>query len=138
MIQASPKKTIHRQAIAADDEFLSMLDKINRVNVSIRKTIQLNNIFRDNRCRLRCECTTRWSATYLVLESIKRAYDNGLVIHFNRYNEPARNEDTANSIEVTLQDIETYMQILLPAYQWTIALQSVNSSIGDIVPGNLT
>ena len=34
-------------------------------------------MFKDKCCRLRIENLTRWSSTFLMLESIKRAYDRG-------------------------------------------------------------
>ena len=114
-------------------ELEDILAKINSVNASIRRTIQVNNIFKENRCRLRCECLTRWSSSYLVLESVKRAYDKGLINHIDRYNQNDRED---NVFPISLEDIETYLQILLPAYQINLSFQSVNSSIGDVLPGN--
>ena len=69
-----------------------------------------------------------------MLESVKRAYDKGLLIHAN----DARERDEQNNeldFPVSLQVIETYMQILMPAYRLSLSLQSVNSSIADVLPG---
>ena len=112
-----------------------MFDRINSVNASIRRSIQINNIFKEKRCRLRCECITRWSSAFLVLESVKRAYDKGLIIHIDRYNQ--NNQTTENGFPISLEDIETYLQILMPAYQINLSFQSVNSSIGDVLPGEI-
>ena len=110
-----------------------MLNKINNVNASIRRSIQINNIFKENKCRLRCECITSWSSAYLVLESVKKAYDKGLIIHLERYN--MENNTENNEFPISLQDIETYLQILMPIYQMNLSFQSINSSIGDVLPG---
>ena len=36
---------------------------------------------------------------------------------------------------VAIEDIEEYIQILMPAYQLNLGLQGSNSSIGDVLPG---
>ena len=106
-----------------------MLSRINNVNASIRRSIQLNNILKEYKCRLRCECIT---SAYLVLESVKKAYDKGLIIHLERYN--MENNTENNEFPISLQDIETYLQILMPIYQMNLSFQSINSSIGDVLP----
>lgn len=59
-----------------------------------------------------------------MLESVKRAYDRGI---FN------------GEIEcpVDLETIETYIQILAPAYRVSIGLQKTSSTISDILPSIL-
>jgi hypothetical protein len=81
-----------RQAFELHEEFRDILKKINKCNSYIRNTIKLNKvnyfnvsfndktntikkIFKDKKCRLRIENLTRWSSTFLMLESVKRAYD---------------------------------------------------------------
>ena len=76
-----------------------MFDRINSVNASIRRSIQINNNFKEKRCRLRCECITRWSSAFLVLESVKRAYDKGLIINIDRYNQ--NNQNTENGFPIS-------------------------------------
>jgi hypothetical protein len=39
-------------------------------------------MFRIKKCRLRLENLTRWSSAYLILESVKRAFDAGLFDEF--------------------------------------------------------
>ncbi|RNA38909.1 hypothetical protein BpHYR1_038624 [Brachionus plicatilis] len=60
------------------------LKKLNLVNSHIRKSIQLNKTFNKSKARLRLENATRWSSAFLMLESVKRAYDKEL---FNEENE---------------------------------------------------
>ena len=104
----------NRKAISSHTEFKHMLEIINNVNASIRRSIQLNNVFKENRCRLRCECVTRWSSAYIVLESVKRAYDKGLIVHIDRYNAAINQEN--NIFPISLNEIEAYLQILSPVY----------------------
>ena len=65
-------------AIESHQDFQDILTSLNTSNATIRKKIHLNNAFKLNKCRLRCECVTRWSSAYLVLESVKRAYNKGM------------------------------------------------------------
>ncbi len=59
-----------------------------------------------------------------MLLSVKKAYENG-----------AFDGDVTCPIPYDL--IEVYIQILLPAYQFTLSLEGSNSSIADVIPGVL-
>jgi hypothetical protein len=78
-------------------------------------------MFKDKCCRLRIENLTRWSSTFLMLESIKRAYDRGA---FND-NFPC---------DIDFKTIEIYLQILKPAYKLSIKFQKNSSNIAHIIP----
>ena len=78
-------------------------------------------MFKDKCCRLRIENLTIWSSTFLMLESIKRAYDRGA---FND-NFPC---------DIDLKTIEIYLQILKPAYKLSIKFQKNSSNIAYIIP----
>ncbi len=54
------------------------LKKLNLINTHIRKSIQLNKTFNKSKARLRLENVTRWSSAFLMLESVKKAYDKEL------------------------------------------------------------
>ena len=81
-------------------------------------------MFKEKSCRLRIENLTRWSSTFLMLESIKRAYDRGA---FND-NFPC---------DIDLKTTEIYLQILKPAYKLSIKFQKNSSNIADIIPNLL-
>lgn len=98
---------------------------LNSSNAHIRRSIQLNSTFRKNKSRLRLENLTRWSSAYLMLESVKRAYDRNLF----------DSNDVDLACPVDLQTIETYLQILKPSYLLSVSLQSNFSSIADVIPG---
>lgn len=114
-----------RWAIEKQRTVSRALARLNSANVDIRRPGQLGEPFRIAKCRLRLENDTRWSSAYLMLESVKRAYDKGLF--------------DAGSVEcpVPLETVEAYIQILKPAYLLSVSFQKRNSSIGDVIPGRL-
>ena len=67
-----------REAIKMHQPILDLLKKLNKSNSHVRRSIELNSIFKNNKCRLRLENNTRWSSAYLLLESVKRAYDKNM------------------------------------------------------------
>ena len=86
----------------------------------------MSRVFRKKKCRLRLENLTRWSSSYLLLESVKRAYDK------NAFSE----DDPEKKCPVELDEIEVYLQILKPAYIFSISMQKNNSTIADLIPGS--
>lgn len=58
-----------REAIKMHQPILDQLKKLNKSNSHVRRSIELNSIFKNNKCRLRLENNTRWSLAYLLLES---------------------------------------------------------------------
>lgn len=104
-----------------------ILKSLNSSNRTIRKVIELNSVFRNKKCRLRLENLTRWSSAYLMLESVKRAYDRG-----------AFNENVEElTCPVSLESVETYLQILKPAYLLSMGFQSNTANISSVIPGIL-
>ncbi len=112
-----------REAIKMHPEIIDILSKLNRSNGSIRRSIQLNYAFKSNKCRLRLENNTRWSSAYLLLESVKKAYDRNMFVD--------------ESCPVSKELVEVYLQILKHSYCLSIQFQSTNSSIADTVPNIL-
>ena len=68
-----------RRSISRNQELTGILKSLNQSNAHIRKSIELSRTFSEKKCRLRLENLTRWSSAYLMLESVKRAYDRGIV-----------------------------------------------------------
>ena len=64
-----------RLAIKNHIPLTELLQMIGKTNATIRKTIRFSHTFRLLNCRLRLENMTRWSSAYLMLESVKRAYN---------------------------------------------------------------
>ena len=111
-----------RHSISRHSELCSILKKLNSTNAHIRRSIKLTQTFKEKKCKLRLENLTRWSSAYLLLESVKKAYDRNL------FNEELK-------CPVDLKTIEMYLFILLPVYQFSIGLQHMNSSISDVLLG---
>lgn len=100
------------------------LKKLNTANAHTRKSIELNKVFAQSKARLRIENATRWSSAYLMLESVKRAYDKNL------FNE----EIEEQKCPLSQNKVETYLQILRPAYRFSITFQNNYSSISHLIP----
>lgn len=113
-----------RHAITNHPQLKETIETLQSTISHIRRSIQTNRIFRINKCRLRLENLTRWSSAYLMLETVKRAYDNNVF-----------NSDFICPID--LNTIELYLQILKPAYLLSISFQNSNSSIADTIPGKI-
>lgn len=100
------------------------LKKLNTVNAHIRKSIELNKMFSQSKARLRIENATRWSSAYMMLESVKRAYDKDLF----------SDDDEELKCPISLKKVEIYLQILRPAYRFSITFQNNYSSISYLIP----
>ena len=112
-----------RKAIASHDKLCNILRELNIKNKVIRRSIKLSKIFRKKKSKLRLENLTRWSSAYLMLESVRKA------IKRKAFDKTDKNR----KCPVSLRLIETYLQILKPAYQMTINFQSNHSSIADLL-----
>ncbi len=62
---------------------------------------------------------------YLILESVLKAYDRGV---FDDENEELR-------CPMEREKVVIYLQILRPLYLQSLAFQSNNSTIADVIPG---
>ena len=80
-------------------------------------------MFRNLKCRPRIYQKTRWCGAILLLFSTKRAYDKG-----------AFSDENALVCPIQLDEIETYIEILLPAYFATLGWEKNHSSIADVIP----
>jgi len=89
-----------RTSIANHQPFLELIRSLNNQIASIKKSIRLSHNFTLLKCRLRLENATRWSSTYMMLESIKKAFDR----------------NAFKDVTLPIKEIEIYLQILKPAY----------------------
>ena len=110
-----------RGAISIHEHLNETLKALNKSNSHIRRSIQLNNAFKDQKCKLRLENLTRWSSAYLMLLSVKKAYDK------NMFNDQ-------NPCPVDLDTVKTYLKILQPALILSTQFQYNHSSIVDVIP----
>jgi hypothetical protein len=117
----------HKLSVVMNSAFLKqgfildILKTLTAANASIRKSICENRIFRNLKCRPRIYQKTRWCGAILLLLSNKRAFDKGAY-------------DEANSCPIAFEVIETYIQILRPAYFTTLGWEKNSSSIADVIP----
>ena len=109
-----------RMAIKKSSSFTKMLISLSRFASSIRMSTIKSREFILKKVRLQIENTTRWSSSFLMLESFYRAYKAEV---FN-----------LNPCPVTFEKIQSYLLILLPAYQLNLIMQKDKSSITDVLP----
>jgi len=103
---------------------LEILTTLSKANSEIRNCIETNKVFKNLKCRPKLNQKTRWCAAITLLLSNKRAFEKGAY-------------DNETVCPITFHEIETYIQILMPAYWLTLAMQKNRSSIADIIPGVL-
>jgi hypothetical protein len=89
-------------AISIHRPLVDLLKNLSKINSSIRRSVQLNKAYKENKCRVRLENFTCWSSSYLMLLSVKKAYDKGIF----------KNIDCS----VSLEYVEKCLQILKPVY----------------------
>jgi hypothetical protein len=108
-------------ALAKQMYLLNYLKELSASNDALRCCLKTNNVFRNLKCRTRIYQKTRWTGAILLLFSNQRAYHKG-----------AFDEDII--CPIGLDVIETYIQILLPAYYTTLGWEKNKSSIADVIP----
>jgi hypothetical protein len=108
-----------RTSIANHQPFLELIRSLNNQIASIKKSIRLSHNFTLLKCRLRLENATRWSSTYMMLESIKKAFDR----------------NAFKDVTLPIKEIEIYLQILKPAYILSLNWQKETCTISDLLIG---
>lgn len=103
---------------------LEIYKSLSAANTSIRACIKENKIFRNLKCRPCIYQKTRWLGGQNLLFSAKKAYERG-----------AFNGDIKCPIKLDV--IEMYIQVLMPAYLFTLGMEKNRSSIGDVIPAVL-
>ena len=78
-------------------------------------------VFQIKKSRLRGDNITRWSSPFLLLTSFYKAYKKNIFTG-------------ENTCPVTLAEIEFYIELLLPAYRFTLLHQRNAANIGEVVP----
>jgi len=113
-----------RTALAKHKPINSNIRSLNAYVARIKRTIELNKVFANAKCRLRLENSTRWGSTFLMLERLKKAYTKGLFDSL----------EPANKLPVSIEVINSYLKILKPAYLVNIYLQRNSSCIAEVIP----
>lgn len=73
------------------------------------------------------ENSTRWGSSFLVLESILRAYEKDAIDSNN----------PEHQLPIPIQVIENYMNVLKPVYLCNVGFQSNNAKISNVIPSLL-
>jgi hypothetical protein len=114
-----------RTSIALHPLVSSHFKKLNAFCSKIRNSIDLNNVFKEAKCRLRLENATRWGSAFLLLELFLKANDLNLFT------------SESETLPVSISTIQMYYDILKHLYLTNIQFQSNKSSIGDVIPNIL-
>ncbi|RNA00646.1 zinc finger BED domain-containing DAYSLEEPER-like [Brachionus plicatilis] len=102
-------------------KFLSRnLVKLSNYAGSVRSSTVLSYDFRLKEAKLRCENGTRWSSTYLMLESFYSAYEKNLL--------------KENECPISRAKLVNYLKILNPLYLLSLLSQKSDWHIGDLIP----
>ena len=114
-----------RKAIKASPYFSELLMSLSKQATNIKKSIVLSGRHRNNKSKIHRQNYTRWSSSFMMLISYLKSYKRG--IFHNEY-----------KCVATEEEIEKYVQILLPMYMFTNDAQSNKASIACIVPSILS
>lgn len=98
-----------RESIKSCPGFSNILTKLSNFAASIRRSNVLSVNFIEKKAKLRCENGTRWSSSYLMLESFYKAYEKNAF-------------SPENPCPVDKNTIAAYLKILHPLY--TLSLMS--------------
>ena len=99
------------------------MNKLYSANAHARRCTQLNKVFLEKKCRLRLNNEIRWSNSFLVLESVKKAYER------NAFSD----SDLILKFPVSLYVIDSYLKILKPSFILNANMQLSNSSIMETI-----
>jgi hypothetical protein len=113
-----------RGAIKSHSQFSNILSTLSKFCATSHRAIQKANFHNAAKSRLRCDNKTRWNSSFLMLISVMKAYEKD--VFNNNYKCP-----------YSLATIEKYVQVLLPAYKFSLFVQRNDSPIGEVIPALL-
>jgi hypothetical protein len=102
-----------------------LLTSLSKQATTIKKSIVLSGRHRQINSKIHRQNYTRWSSSFMMLISYLKSYKKGLFNHENK-------------CAVKEEEIEKYIQILLPMYIFTNDAQSNKASIACIIPSILS
>ena len=95
------------------------LSSLNRFIAKIHKSYNLSRIYQHLHCRLRSDNNTRWGSGFMSFDSAKRAYLAGAF--------------TKSECPVQIEIIDSYLEVLSPAYIVNLEMQYKKASISQII-----
>ena len=114
-----------RKAITQSSHFSELLKSLSKQATSIKRSIVLSGRHRQLKCKIHRQNFTRWSSSFMMLISYLKSYQKGV---FTNENKCAASEN----------ELEKYIQILLPMYIFTNDSQSEKATIASVVPSILS
>jgi len=114
-----------KKVIDMSPKFKSDLKSINKWTKSYRLSNPKDKMFEIKPLRLKCHNATRWSSGFLNLHSAYKAHKRDSKFLSN------------NECPLTFKMIEFYLQLLLPAYRFTIIHQKNTANISEVLPSIL-
>jgi hypothetical protein len=110
-----------RSAIKKHKKLARVLAKLSKYAGKVKNSILLIQSHIDENCKLRCENCTSWNSSFLMLLSFKLAYKS------NAFSKEF-------PCPVSKEVIDKYLQILLPAYKFTLIMEKNDTTIAELVP----
>ena len=110
-----------RMAIKKHTELTSILKKLSSYAGKVKNSIELVQPHLNNKAKIHMDNQTRWASSFLLLKSFLNAYKKNAF-------------SIDNPCPVSLEVIEKYLQILLPAYQFNLIMQRNPSTIAEVIP----
>jgi hypothetical protein len=110
-----------RLAIKGNRSLNKVVAKLSKFAAKHKNTLSSVKLCVAKKVRFRINNETRWASVFLLLECFHKAYCRQLF-----------NNDF--KCPVSLEVIEQYLQILLPAFQFNLIMQKTSSTIADVLP----
>ena len=109
-----------RAAIKKHTTLCAKLNSLSTFASSVKNSIVLIQDFINAHSKLKLDNTTRWSSSFLMLQSFKNAFKKGAL--------------TDETSPVQLAVIDKYIQVLIPAFRFNLSMQKNSASIADVLP----
>lgn len=113
-----------RRSIVEVQEVESFMNSLSNHVGNVKRSTVNSKRHADLNCRLHGQNFTRWNSTFKMLYSFSKSYRRG--IFDDKYKCPQ-----------SQNDIDDYLQILYPLYQFSLNIQSKNANISLVLPSIL-
>ena len=111
-----------RKAIETNSHVSEMLLELASFSSSCHHSKDKSELHSIDKCKLRTQNLTRWSSSYLMLESFVKCFSiDGFF-------------DSSYQCPIARQEIEKYLQILKPCYLFSLFVQRSDSTISQLIP----
>ena len=114
-------KIATRMAINKHVHLSETLVILQKYAVKVKKSIELIQDQINEKSKIHLNNQTRWSSQFLMLKSFHKTYLKDAF-------------PTENPCPISFEVIETYLQILYPAYQFNLIMQKKISTLADVIP----